>query len=229
MSSFAFLSDTAFMRLARADARQPFAIAGVAWDGCVTNRPGARFGPRAIREASHMLCDGIHPYFDTSPEGHCTDLGDLPLPNTNLEGMRAAMLPLVAPLLDRHHMAWLGGDHSITLALLRAYKAALRPAAGGDPLRCALRYLGEPLRRAQRPRHVGLRGDPRGAGGERSLRAARHPVGRRARSARLRARPGRPDLRCPRAARPGEPEPGASCAAAGAKSAWRRWAIRRCT
>ncbi len=123
MSSFAFLSDTAFMRLARADARQPFAIAGVAWDGCVTNRPGARFGPRAIREASHMLCDGVHPYFDTSPEGHCTDLGDLPLPNTNLEGMRAAMLPLIAPLLDRHHMAWLGGDHSITLALLRAYKA----------------------------------------------------------------------------------------------------------
>jgi agmatinase len=126
MSSFAFLSDTAFMKLVRADARQPFGIAGVAWDGCVTNRPGARFGPRAIREASHMLCDGTHPYFDTSPEGHCTDLGDLPLPNTSLEGMRAAMLPLVTSMLARHHMVWLGGDHSITLALLRAYKAHYR-------------------------------------------------------------------------------------------------------
>jgi agmatinase len=70
-----------------------------------------------------MLCDGTHPHFDTSPEGHCTDLGDLLLPNTSLEGMRAAMLPLVAPMIARHHMAWLGGDHSITLPLLRAYKA----------------------------------------------------------------------------------------------------------
>jgi len=126
-NSFAFLSNTAFMKLPQGDARQPsptpYAIAGIAWDGCVTNRPGARFGPRAIREASHMLCDGTHPLFDTSPEGHCSDLGDLPLPNTSLEAMRAAMLPLIAPMIARQHMAWLGGDHSITLPLLRAYKA----------------------------------------------------------------------------------------------------------
>jgi agmatinase len=123
MSSFAFLSDTTFMKLARADARQPFAVAGVAWDGAVTNRPGARFGPRAIRAASHMLCDGTHPHFDTTPVGRCTDLGDLPLPKTSVEGMRRAMLPLIPPMLARHHVAWLGGDHSITLPLLRAYKA----------------------------------------------------------------------------------------------------------
>ncbi|MGS0756517.1 agmatinase [Roseateles sp. GG27B] len=123
MSSFAFLSNNTFLKVATGDADQPFAVAGIAWDGCVTNRPGARFGPRAIREASHMLCDGIHPLFDTTPDGHLTDLGDLPLPNTSLEAMRAAMAPLLAPLLARHHMAWLGGDHSITLPLLRAYKA----------------------------------------------------------------------------------------------------------
>jgi agmatinase len=123
MSSFAFLSNNTFLKVAPGDAEQPFAVAGIAWDGCVTNRPGARFGPRAIREASHMLCDGIHPLFDTTPDGQLTDLGDLPLPNTSLEAMRAAMAPLLAPLLARHHMAWLGGDHSITLPLLRAYKA----------------------------------------------------------------------------------------------------------
>ena len=123
MSSFAFLSNNTFLKVAPGDADQPFAVAGIAWDGCVTNRPGARFGPRAIREASHMLCDGIHPLFDTTPDGHLTDLGDLPLPNTSLEAMRAAMAPLLAPLLAQHHMAWLGGDHSITLPLLRAYKA----------------------------------------------------------------------------------------------------------
>ncbi len=47
----------------------PFAVAGVASDGSVTNRPGARFGPRAIRDASHMLCDGMHPHLDVSPLG----------------------------------------------------------------------------------------------------------------------------------------------------------------
>ncbi len=122
MGNFAFLSNNTFMKVAP-HADLPFAIAGVAWDGCVTNRPGARFGPRAIRQASHMLCDGTHPLFDTTPEGQLTDLGDLLLPNTSLQAMRAAMLPLIAPMLARHHMAWLGGDHSITLPLLRTYKA----------------------------------------------------------------------------------------------------------
>ena len=33
--------------------------------------------PRTIREASHMLCDAIHPHFDVSPEGRLGDAGDL--------------------------------------------------------------------------------------------------------------------------------------------------------
>jgi hypothetical protein len=57
-------------------------VAGMPWDGAVTNRPGARFGPRAIREASHMLCDGTHPLFDVDLEGQLGDAGDLALPNT---------------------------------------------------------------------------------------------------------------------------------------------------
>ena len=126
MTSFAFQSDTAFLKAPRADARQPFAVAGIAWDGAVTHRPGARFGPRAIREASHMLCDGTHPLFDVSPLGALTDLGDLPLPNTSLERMRAALAEQLPALIARHHMAWLGGDHSITLSLLRAYRAHFR-------------------------------------------------------------------------------------------------------
>ncbi|MEP7299469.1 MAG: agmatinase [Burkholderiales bacterium] len=130
MTQFAFLSQTTFLKALAPTAATPFAVAGVAWDGAVTNRPGARFGPRAIREASHMLCDAIHPHFDVSPEGLFADAGDLPLPNTSLEGMRHAMQPLVSELIRAHHMCWLGGDHSITLALLRAYRAWLgRPLA----------------------------------------------------------------------------------------------------
>jgi len=130
MTSFAFLSQATFLKAPPPSPATPFAVAGVAWDGAVTNRPGARFGPRAIREASHMLCDAIHPHFDVAPDGRFGDVGDLPLPNTGLAGMRDAMQPLVGELIRSHHMAWLGGDHSITLALLRAYRDWLgRPLA----------------------------------------------------------------------------------------------------
>jgi agmatinase len=130
MTAFAFLSNNAFLKAPPASAATPFAVAGIAWDGSVTNRPGARLAPRAIREASHMLCDAIHPHFDVSPEGRLGDAGDLPLPNTSLAAMREAMMPLIRPLIRAHHMAWIGGDHSITLPLLRAYREMLgRPLA----------------------------------------------------------------------------------------------------
>lgn len=130
MTSFAFLSDNTFLKAGAPAAATPFAVAGVAWDGATTNRPGARFGPRAIRQASHMLCDGVHPHFNASPLGLLGDCGDLQLPNTALASMRAALEPQALALIARHHMAWLGGDHSITLPLLRAYRRHLgRPLA----------------------------------------------------------------------------------------------------
>jgi agmatinase len=129
MSGFAFESNTAFLKAPAAIA-QPYAVAGIAWDGATTNRPGARFGPRAIRTASHMLCDGTHPHFNVSPLGVLGDAGDLALPNTSLATMREALAPLIAPLLAKHHIVWLGGDHSITLPLLREYKKHVgRPLA----------------------------------------------------------------------------------------------------
>ena len=105
-------------------------VAGIPWDGATTNRPGARFGPGAIRRASHMLCDGTHPEFGVSPLEAIADAGDLALPNTSLTAMRAALVPQAQTLLARHHMVWLGGDHSITLPLLQAYRRELgRPLA----------------------------------------------------------------------------------------------------
>lgn len=107
-----------------------FGVAGIAWDGAVTNRPGARFGPSHIRRASHMLCDGIHPFWDVAfAAGELADHGDLSLPNTSLEAMREALQPEARRLLARQHMLWLGGDHSVTLPLLRAYREQ-----AGEPL-----------------------------------------------------------------------------------------------
>ncbi len=128
--SFAFLSNNTFLKAPAASATLPYAVAGIAWDGAVTNRPGARFGPRAIRDASHMLCDAIHPHFDVSPAGRLGDAGDLALPNTSLDAMRSALRAPVDALIAAHHMCWLGGDHSITLPLLRSYRAKFgRPLA----------------------------------------------------------------------------------------------------
>jgi agmatinase len=123
VSQFAYRSHGSFMQLPAADGTEAFAIAGVPWDGATTHRPGARLGPAAIRQASHMLCDGTHPLFDTTPLGRTADLGDLALPNTSLAALRAALEAQAPALLRRYHMAWLGGDHSITLSLLRAYRA----------------------------------------------------------------------------------------------------------
>jgi len=129
MTGFAFTANNTFMKVPAAE-HQPYAVAGVAWDGSTTNCPGARMGPRSVREASHMLCDGIHPHFEVSPLGQLGDAGDLRLPNTGLVTMREAMATLVAPLLAKHHMVWIGGDHSITLPLLRAYGGHIgRPLA----------------------------------------------------------------------------------------------------
>lgn len=129
---FAFLDQASFLKCPGAAAApgRPFGIAGLCWDGSTTNRPGARLAPRAIRQASHMLCDGIHPHFDCSPADALADLGDLALPNTGLEPMRAAFAAQLPALLAQRHMVWLGGDHSVTLPILRALRAQQgRPVA----------------------------------------------------------------------------------------------------
>lgn len=105
-------------------ADQPFAVCGVPFDGAVTNRPGARFAPQEIRKASLMLCDGIHPVFDVSPLGLLGDAADMALPNASpLTEVRSAIESQAGVLMDRHHCVFLGGDHSVTLPLLRAVKA----------------------------------------------------------------------------------------------------------
>ena len=109
---------------------QRFAVAGVPFDGAVTNRPGARFGPQEIRRASLMLCDGLHPLFEVSPMRHMGDAGDMRLPNASpLTEVRAQIQAQAAVLMARHHCVFLGGDHSVTLALLRAAKAQHGPLA----------------------------------------------------------------------------------------------------
>ncbi len=124
IGQFAFASNTNRFLACAPLTDQPFAVSGVPCDGVVTNRPGARFGPQAIRAASLMLCDGIHPLFDVSPLEHLGDALDMRLPNASpLPEVRTHIERQAAELMARHHCVFLGGDHSVTLSLLRAARA----------------------------------------------------------------------------------------------------------
>ncbi|MBX3608903.1 MAG: agmatinase [Hydrogenophaga sp.] len=124
LGHFAFANNTNRFLACEPLGDQPFAVCGVPYDGVVTNRPGARFGPQAIRAASLMLCDGIHPVFDVSPLPLVGDALDMRLPNASpLAEVRAHIERQASELMARHHCVFLGGDHSVTLSLLRAARA----------------------------------------------------------------------------------------------------------
>ena len=71
-----------FMRTPLIDdpAKFDIALVGIPYDGAVTNRPGARHGPREVRNASSMM-RAIHPTFRVNPYELCRvgDGGDVPV------------------------------------------------------------------------------------------------------------------------------------------------------
>ena len=124
MGQFAYANNSSRFLAAPALDTQPFAVIGVPFDGAVTNRPGARFAPQEIRRASLMLCDGLHPHFGVSPLDHLGDGHDMSLPNASgLSEVRRLIQEQAAGKMAKHHCVFLGGDHSVTLALLRAAHA----------------------------------------------------------------------------------------------------------
>ena len=57
-----------FLGIDKSDPAAAICVAGIPYDLGTSNRPGARFGPNAIRMASRMLVDGDHPIAGTAPE-----------------------------------------------------------------------------------------------------------------------------------------------------------------
>src|SRR6516164_1136067 len=64
-----------FLGVDRANPDATICVAGIPYDLGTSNRPGARFGPAAIRQASRMLVDGGHPANWRDPAA--TDLADV--------------------------------------------------------------------------------------------------------------------------------------------------------
>jgi agmatinase len=107
-----------FLGIERADPDAAIAVAGIPYDFGTTNRPGARFGPAAIRQASRMLVDGEHPASWIDPASlDIADVGDFQIAHGDVAG---SLSRIEAQAARFRHLVALGGDHSITLALLRA-------------------------------------------------------------------------------------------------------------
>jgi agmatinase len=97
-------------------------ICGAPFDGGTTFRPGARFGPRAVRAAS-ALTRGFHPDpgVDLFEHLRCADGGDILCVPMSIERTLAAIEARVAELAGARALPVLvGGDHTITLGALRA-------------------------------------------------------------------------------------------------------------
>jgi guanidinopropionase len=123
-----YMNVPSFMRtpLVTDPAEVDVALIGVPYDNAVTNRPGARHGPREVRNASTMMRT-IHHVTRINPYSLCKigDLGDVPLPHLfddagvveDIESFyqhvaAAGTVPLSV-----------GGDHSITFPILKALGA----------------------------------------------------------------------------------------------------------
>jgi agmatinase len=104
---------------------------GIPFDTATTNRPGARFGPEAIRNASIALRP-YHPALDVDVFAALSvaDLGDLDVTPGNAERTAGQIADGLAPLVDAGVVPIvLGGDHSIALGELRAHAAKHGPVA----------------------------------------------------------------------------------------------------
>jgi agmatinase len=94
---------------------------GIPFDTATTFRPGARYGPEAIRSASALLRP-YHPALEVNVVEALSivDYGDLPVSPGDTQRTYGQIEEALAPIVEAGVFpAAMGGDHSITLAELR--------------------------------------------------------------------------------------------------------------
>jgi guanidinopropionase len=127
MASPRFSGVASFMRLplldpAEAPGRIDIGLVGIPFDGATTNRPGARLGPRGVREASTgtralNASTGVAPY-DLAA---CADLGDVCVNPVDVAATAERIEAFYAPLAAAGIVPLsVGGDHFVTYPVLRA-------------------------------------------------------------------------------------------------------------
>lgn len=128
-----FAGLSTFARLPRAEDVPGYevAVAGVPFDSGVTYRPGARFGPAHIRQASRLLRPynpalGVEPFAGQQ----VADAGDIACnPFDILEAIDQIDRAASGLTSSGQRLITLGGDHTIALPLLRALHRRHGPVA----------------------------------------------------------------------------------------------------
>jgi agmatinase len=152
-------------------------VVGVPFDGGVSYRPGARFGPAHVRESSRLLRP-YNPAQEVAPFGRqqVADAGDLAVNPFSIEEAVRQIEVGADELLERSgRLLTIGGDHTIALPLLRSVARRHGPVAvvhfdahldTWDTYFGAATTHGTPFRRASEEGlldpsgclHVGIRG-----------------------------------------------------------------------
>src|SRR2546421_12882026 len=104
-------------------AQAAVAILGVPFDAGTSYRPGARFGPEAVRQASRLLRTAYDPVLDAEPfrSQQVVDAGDVSAnPYSIPEALGAIERETSRLLASGATVVTVGGDHTITLGSLRA-------------------------------------------------------------------------------------------------------------
>lgn len=106
------------------------AVTGIAFDQAVTNRPGTRLGPRAIREASALQAFDP-PYgwpIDVLSDLAIVDYGDMAFDYADVPAFPDRLTDHIRGILDAGAASVvLGGDHYISFPILRAYAEKFGP------------------------------------------------------------------------------------------------------
>lgn len=112
--------------------RYDIAVVGVPFDSGVTYRPGARFGPAAIREVSRLL-KPYNPALDVSPfaQAQVVDAGDIAANPFDIDVAVDQVREGISALLGtpEQRVMIFGGDHTIALPALQALNRVHGPVA----------------------------------------------------------------------------------------------------
>jgi agmatinase len=98
------------------------ALLGIPFDGGVSYRPGARFGPRAVRDQSSLIRPWnpvlkVHPF----QRLQMADCGDVDVVPTSIERTFERIQQAIdAVIVAGAQPLAVGGDHSVTLPILRS-------------------------------------------------------------------------------------------------------------
>jgi agmatinase len=130
-----FAGSGSFARLPEIDRVPDYDVAllGVPFDSGTSYRPGARFGPMAVRQASRHLRPSYHAELDVSPFTtiQVVDAGDVPVTPFLIEEAMGHIAAHAADLLQGGNrvVIAIGGDHTVALPMLRSVNRAHGPVA----------------------------------------------------------------------------------------------------